>query len=329
MDLAERGLVSDAWIRRMIRDRLGARLARARRRGEFGPAAHAAHAARHSDLPARFYAPWLGRHMKYSAALWPEGVADLDAAEEAMLELTCRRAGVEDGMDILDLSSGWGPLTLWIAERFPRTRVLAVTNSASQAAYVRDRVVARALSGVEVVQANVEGFVTGRRFDRVLSVELFEHLRNHEEMLRRIAGWLAPGGRLFVHLFAHREIPLVFDGTDKESMIERACFAGAMIPAEGLLPGCDRDLVVTERWSVGGLEYAKTLDAWLARFTAARREVEEVLANRFDPHAAARQWRRWRIFLMACSELFGFGGGNEWRVSHWLLESRRGPQPPF
>jgi cyclopropane-fatty-acyl-phospholipid synthase len=335
IDLAERGLVPDSAIRSGIRRLLAAQLERARRHGDFTPEAKAAFRermrqgplavatdaanAQHYELPPAFFEPWLGRRMKYSCALWPPGVDDLDAAEEAMLELTCTRARLGNGMNVLELGCGWGSLTLWMAERYPASRLLAVTNSSAQAEFIRARARDRGLGGVEVLQCDIRDFQTSRRFDRVVSVEMFEHLRNHEEMLRRIAGWLEDDGRLFVHLFTHRELAYLYDTEGEETWMARHFFTGGMMPSEDWLAGFGRDLVTLEQWAVNGCDYARTLDAWLARLDAARDRVLPVLAGVYGPRAATRQFHRWRIFLLACSELFGWEGGGVWRVTHSLL----------
>jgi cyclopropane-fatty-acyl-phospholipid synthase len=335
IELAERGLVPDAVLRRGIRGLLAAQLARARRRGDDtadaqeafrrhladGPIAveTATANAQHYEIPPEFFAPWLGPRMKYSAALWPEGVTDLAAAEEAMLDLSCRRAGLAPGMRVLELGCGWGSLTLWMAERYPGARITALTNSASQAAWVGARAAARGLSGVAVVRANVAEFDTAERFDRVVTVEMMEHLRNWEALLRRVAGWLAPEGRMFVHVFSHRDFAYLYETDDTESWMARHFFTGGMMPSHDLLPAFDRDLATLERWVVDGTHYQKTLEAWLVRLDAARGRVLPVLAGAYGGRQAMRQLRRWRIFLLACTELFGWNGGATWRVSHYLL----------
>ena len=338
--LAESGAVPDAWIRAAIRGLLGAQLARARARGEFTPEAQArlrerlrsgpiasfveAANEQHYEVPAAFFQLWLGPRMKYSCGLWPAEDTTLAQSEDAMLALTCERAGLEDGMAVLELGSGWGSLSLWIASHYPRSTVLAVSNSESQVAFVRARAAAMGLTNVTAQRADARVFETERRFDRVVSVEMFEHLRNHEAMLARVARWLNPGGRLFVHVFAHRELAYLYETDEAESWMARHFFTGGVMPSEALLPSYDRDLVCTERWTVSGLDYSRTLEAWLVRLDSARAEAIAALAEtpgpgHGDARRATRQWRRWRIFLMACSELFAWHGGDTWRVAHYLF----------
>jgi cyclopropane-fatty-acyl-phospholipid synthase len=277
--------------------------------------------AQHYELPPEFLGTFLGPRRKYSGCLWPEGVTSLAGAEEAMLALTCERAGLRDGMEVLDLGCGWGALSLWIAERYPAARVLAVSNSHGQRGWIEGE--ARRLGvadRLEVVTADVNQFDPGRRFDRVVSVEMFEHLRNWRELLRRVAGWLNDDGRLFVHVFSHRRVAYRFEGT---WAAERFFTEGTMPSHELLLRFAD-DLVVTDRWAVPGTHYARTLDAWLSRLDA---DAERALAI-LEGVAGAREARRllatWRLFLLSTREIWGWRDGNEWLVSHYLLAPRGG-----
>ena len=275
----------------------------------------------HYELPASFLGLFLGPRRKYSGCLWADGVDDLAGAEEAMLALTCERAGLGDGMAILDLGCGWGALSLWVAERYPAARVLAVSNSHSQRAWIeaeRDR---RGLHDrLEVVTADVNAFAADRRFDRVVSVEMFEHMRNWEELLRRVGGWLTPGGRAFVHVFSHRCLAYRFKGT---WAAERFFTAGTM-PSHDLILRFQRDLVVRERWAVAGTHYARTLRAWLERLDARAGEARALLETRHSRREARRLLATWRLFLLSTAEIWGWRGGDEWLVSHYLLEPRGG-----
>lgn len=274
----------------------------------------------HYELPAEFFALFLGPRRKYSGCLWPEGGDDLAAAEEAMLDLTCRRAGVQDGMDVLDLGCGWGALALWLAEHHD-VRVLAVSNSRRQRAWIESERDRRGLSArVEVVTADVNAFDPGRRFDRVVSVEMLEHTRNWRALLARIASWLDDGGKAFVHVFSHRRLAYRFEGT---WAAERFFTAGTM-PSHDLLLRFAEDLVVTERWAVGGSHYARTLLAWLERLDRHADEALAVLAAELPQHEARRLLATWRLFLLATAEMWRWRGGDEWMVSHYLLEPRGG-----
>ena len=265
----------------------------------------------------------LGAHLKYSCDLWAPGVETLDDAEAAMLDLTARRAGLEDDQRVLELGCGWGSLSLWMAGRHPRSRITAVSNSASQGAFVRARAAARGLGNLEVVTADVNGFhprlAAGERFDRVVSVEMLEHVRNHRRLLRRIAGWLQPGGRLFVHVFAHRRFTYPFESRDGSDWMARNFFSGGMMPAVDHLPSFQEHLALEEKWLVEGRHYARTAEAWLENLDDRRPQVLAALATAMAPDEAALQIRRWRLFFLACAELFAFAGGKEWVVSQCRL----------
>jgi cyclopropane-fatty-acyl-phospholipid synthase len=250
-------------------------------------------------------------------------VRDLAGAEEAMLDLTCRRAQLEDGMRVLDLGCGWGSLSLWIAERYPQARVVSISNSKLQREFIAARAAQRGLHDrVEVITADMNRFEAPGRFDRVMSVEMFEHMRNWEVLLSRIASWLEPGGRAFVHHFAHREAGYPYEDRGDGDWMARHFFSGGQMPAHDQLLHFQRDLEVDDLWSVDGTHYQKTSDAWLAKLDAHRRQATAALARTYGADAAPLWLRRWRIFFMACAELFGLEGGNEWWVTHARLAAR-------
>jgi len=277
----------------------------------------------HYELPPEFFEMCLGPRLKYSSAYWPDGAHTLAEAEDAMLEMTARRARIEDGMDILELGCGWGSFTLWAAERFPRCRILAVSNSAPQRQFILARAKERGFHNIEVETANVTHFDTLRRFDRAVSIEMFEHVRNHPALMARIASWLKPGGRLFVHIFTHRELAYVFEPQDDLDWMARHFFTGGMMPSDSWLLYCQRDLQIENHWRVNGRHYQRTLEAWLARQDASRASILPVFERVYGVASARRWFQRWRIFFMACAELFGFRQGDEWFVSHYLFSKPR------
>ena len=236
-----------------------------------------------------------------------------------MLALTCRRAGLRDGQRVLELGCGWGSLCLWMAERYPRSRITAVSNSAAQGAFIRARAAVRGLANLEVLTADMNGFAPEGRFDRIVSVEMFEHMRNWQALLGRVAGWLALDGRLFVHVFAHRQLAYPFELDGDGDWMARHFFTGGIMPAHRLLSRVPGPFEPEARWFVPGTHYACTAEAWLARLDARRADAEAALSATLPPSQARLQAGRWRLFFMACAELFGFAGGTEWGVSHCRL----------
>jgi cyclopropane-fatty-acyl-phospholipid synthase len=270
-------------------------------------------------LPAEFFELFLGPRLKYSCGFWDEGVGDLALAEEAMLALSCERAGIEDGMSVLDLGCGWGAMSLWLCERYPRARVVAVSNSATQRAWieaVRDRRGFR--DRLTVIAADVNTLTLEERFDRVLSIEMFEQMRNWEALLARIAGWLERDGRLFVQVFSHRQLAYAIGGT---WAADRFLAAGRM-PSHDLLLRFQRDLEVVESWALSGAHYARTLSAWGERLDAHADRAGVILGQTLGARAGVRAVARWRLFLLATQQMWALHDGQEWIASQYLLAPR-------
>ncbi len=276
----------------------------------------------HYEVPAEFFARALGPHRKYSSCFWAEGVEDLGQAEAAALEMTCERAGLVDGQDVLELGCGWGSLSLWMADHYRRSRITAVSNSHSQRRYIEEQAEARGLVNLRVITCDVNRFETrAGHFDRVVSVEMFEHLRNWPHIFARVAGWLKPGGRFFMHVFAHKGAPYAFVEKDAGDWMSRHFFSGGMMPGDDLALNFQDDLRLLKRWRWDGTHYQKTAEAWLRHMDAARDELMPIMKDTYGG-AADTWWQRWRLFFMSVAELFGYEDGQRWWVSHYLFARR-------
>jgi cyclopropane-fatty-acyl-phospholipid synthase len=273
----------------------------------------------HYEVPAEFFTEVLGSRRKYSCCFWDDSTVELDAAEDAALQISVERAGIEDGMQILDLGCGWGSLSLWIAEHFPRSRVVSVSNSESQHALITRLAADRGLDNVEAHVADMNDFDPGKRFDRIVSVEMFEHMRNYRRLFRRVADWLQPDGKFFMHIFTHRGTPYTFDVNGPSDWMSRHFFSGGIMPSAELPLYFQDDLKIENTWRWNGRHYAATSNAWLQRMDDRRASVMPILAATYGDAEAERWWMRWRMFFMACAELFAWDDGNEWFVSHYLF----------
>lgn len=337
--LAERGLIPDPIIRfgikRLLRQRLRQEHAqntplrdakRTRLLSEMGRGPIALHTElaneQHYELPPNFFALWLGPRMKYSACYWTSPDHGLARAEESMLRLSAERAGIENGMDVLDLGCGWGSMALWLAEQFPNCRILAVSNSSLQRAYIEQTVAQKKLHNVMVQTHDINNFRPRRQFDRIISVEMFEHLRNYGELLFRISNWLKPEGKIFIHIFCHKHCAYFFETDGENDWMARHFFSGGLMPSEDLLPRFQHYLTLGQQWRVNGRHYGRTIFAWLANLDSRRRPALEVLRTAYGAHQAERWLECWRLFLLSCAELFNYRDGEEWFVSHYLFQQR-------
>ena len=332
---AERGRIPDTVIRAGVRAIAGSRLRAETKAGpdsrsDFwaeawdGPIALVPDLAneQHYEVPAEFFEAVLGPQLKYSCAYWGDDVSGLGEAEERMLELYAERAGLEDGLSVLDLGCGWGSFSLWAAARYPNSHITAVSNSKPQRLHIEEQAYTRGIENLAVVTADINDFEADRVFDRVVSVEMMEHVRNHRALFERISAWVAPDGAVFVHVFAHREYAYPYEGGGPADWMERTFFTGGVMPSKTLLPEAAGPFFSLDgHWGLSGIHYQRTCDEWLRRLDANVTEIREI----FEPvyGADADLWvQRWRMFFMSCAELFGFSDGREWGVVHHLFRPR-------
>lgn len=277
----------------------------------------------HYEVPASFYDYVLGSAKKYSCCYWDEITADLDQSEANALELTCKHAELKDGQQILELGCGWGSLTLWMASKYPDSHITAVSNSHSQREYIENAASNAGLNNITVITCDMNDFDIDNQFDRIVSVEMFEHMRNWEQLFYRLSHWLKTGGKFFMHVFSHHKAAYAFEVKDSSDWMSEHFFTGGMMPSDDLPLYFQQQLRVTESWAWNGSHYARTANAWLHNMEENKQNIMPILQATYGDDMAQTWWMRWRIFFMACAELFAFENGQQWHVMHYLFEKAR------
>lgn len=280
--------------------------------------------AQHYEVPAKFFELCLGQHRKYSSCFWLPETQTLDEAEANALHISCQHADLTDGQQILELGCGWGSLTLWMANHYPNSHITAVSNSKSQREFIVKTAQERGLKNVRVITCDMNDFDPADfdlpAFDRIVSVEMFEHMRNHKLLYGKLHDWLIPGGKFFMHIFVHRSTPYAFEVQDDSDWMSQFFFSGGMMPSDSLPLHFQEKLKLKQRWRWDGTHYEKTANAWLANMDAAEDQITPILESTYGAGEAVKWRNRWRIFYMACAELFGFAQGQEWWVTHYQFE---------
>jgi len=274
----------------------------------------------HYEVPTKFYQYCLGKNLKYSSCYFKDGVTDLDTAEDDMLELTCERAGLTNGQDVLELGCGWGSLSLYMAARYPKSAFTVVSNSRTQKMFIDMTAKNRGIKNLRVITADMNTFEVNYKFDRVVSVEMFEHMRNYTLLLKKVASFLKDDGKLFIHIFTHKEYAYLFEVIDDTDWMSKYFFTGGIMPSDDLMFYFNEDLVVKKHWHVNGTHYGKTAEEWLKNMDSHKAEIIPLFEETYGKKEALKWWAYWRIFYMACAELWNYNNGNEWIVSHYLFQ---------
>ena len=275
----------------------------------------------HYEVPPAFFENVLGKHLKYSSGYWPDGVNSLDDSEESMLELSFERAQLADGDSILELGCGWGSLTCYMASKLPNSKITAVSNSKDQKEHILNRCKNQGLENIEVITADMNDFGTENKYDRVVSIEMFEHMRNYKKLLSKISSWLNDDGKLFIHIFTHQSVVYPFENQGEADWMAREFFSGGMMPSHDLLLHFQNDLIIDDVWSMSGTHYEKTSLAWVNKMDANKDSIMKIFSKTYGDDA--KLWfQRWRIFFMSCEKLFGYNNGSEWGVSHYRFSKR-------
>ena len=332
IELAEKGIIPDYFIRQGIVRNCENRLNNenvsntekvSSKKQSWSPIALVPEKAneQHYEVPPAFFENVLGKHLKYSSGYWPDGVNSLDESEESMLKLSFERAQLIDGDSILELGCGWGSLTCYMASKLPNSKITAVSNSKDQKEHILNRCKNQGLDNVEVITADMNDFGTENKYDRVVSIEMFEHMRNYKKLLSKISSWLNEDGKLFIHIFTHQSVVYPFENQGEADWMAREFFSGGMMPSHDLLLHFQDDLIIDDVWSMSGTHYEKTSLAWVNKMDANKDSIMKIFLKTYGDDA--KLWfQRWRIFFVSCEKLFGYNNGSEWGVSHYRFSKR-------
>lgn len=276
----------------------------------------------HYEVPTQFYQYCLGKHLKYSSGLWNAGVTEIDQSEKDMLELTCERAELKNGQDVIELGCGWGSLSLFMSAKFPESNFTVVSNSRTQKIYIDEQAQQRGIKNLNVITVDINDFSIDKKFDRVVSVEMFEHLRNYEKLFKKISALLKDDAKMFVHIFTHKTFAYKFEVKDDSDWMSKYFFTGGIMPSNNLFSYFNDDLIIKNQWIVNGMHYSKTSEAWLKNMDKHEKEIMPIFEKTYGKENAVKWWVYWRVFYMACAELWGFKNGEEWMVCHYLFSKK-------
>ncbi|XP_028807031.1 (S)-coclaurine N-methyltransferase [Neltuma alba] len=335
----ERNLLPDVVVRRLTRLLLASRLRsgyKASSQPQLSDLLHFVHSLRempiaietdkpkvqHYELPTSFFKLVLGKNLKYSSCYFSSASNTLDDAEEAMLELYCERSRIKDGHTVLDVGCGWGSLCIYIAKKYSNSRVTGICNSTTQKAYIEEKCRDLMLQNVEIIVADISTFEMDASYDRIFSIEMFEHMKNYKDLLKKIAGWLKEDGLLFLHHFCHKAFAYHFEDKNEDDWITRYFFTGGTMPSANLLLYFQDDVTVVNHWLVNGKHYAQTSEEWLKRMDQNLTSIKPIMESTYGKESAVKWTVYWRTFFIAVAELFGYNNGEEWMVAHFLFKKK-------
>ncbi|GHN03220.1 cyclopropane-fatty-acyl-phospholipid synthase [Cytophagales bacterium WSM2-2] len=276
----------------------------------------------HYEVPTRFFQLVLGKNLKYSSGYWRHSGVSFDQSEDEMLQLTCDRAELKDGQRILECGCGWGSLSLYMAARYPKSNITGVSNSKTQKIFIDEEARKRGLTNLTIITSDMNMFQTEEKFDRIVSVEMFEHMRNYQSLMQRLSGFLNHSGKMFIHIFTHQYLSYFYEVKDESDWMSKYFFTGGIMPSDHLLLYFSDHFKIEKHWRVNGQHYQRTSEAWLSNMDKNKTEILNLFSGTYGEENKIKWWVYWRVFFMACAELWGFRNGNEWFVSHYLFQKR-------